>query len=130
MLHSSDNHCQTYSESLFVHQLVMATFKQNIGMQIKRKHLSESPTTPNVPGDHHLKVPKLMEGEQSCPQTLKPNGEQDNVTPVTTTGVAGNVILEDLNMHSAPVNGVGLDNQTMQPITNPEKPADVGANVH
>ncbi|XP_061352362.1 AT-hook motif nuclear-localized protein 9-like isoform X1 [Gastrolobium bilobum] len=85
-------------------QLVMATFKQNISKQIKRRCLSGSSTAPNMPGNPDsvrvdLKVPKLIEGERSFPSptsglrpTATTNVEPDHVIPATTNELADNVI--------------------------------------
>ncbi|RDX58711.1 AT-hook motif nuclear-localized protein 9, partial [Mucuna pruriens] len=123
-------------------QLVMASFKQNISNQIKRKQLSESSDAIIMPSNSdserdQLKLPKLAEGEQSCPSppatgpepTTTTNGVADNVFPVTSNGVSDNVIPPDQNLHSASVNGVDLDSQTPQPVTDQRTSADVNASV-
>ncbi|XP_061352363.1 AT-hook motif nuclear-localized protein 22-like isoform X2 [Gastrolobium bilobum] len=86
------------------YELVMATFKQNISKQIKRRCLSGSSTAPNMPGNPDsvrvdLKVPKLIEGERSFPSptsglrpTATTNVEPDHVIPATTNELADNVI--------------------------------------
>ncbi|TKY67121.1 AT-hook motif nuclear-localized protein 9 [Spatholobus suberectus] len=123
-------------------QLVMATFKQNISNQIKRKQLSESSNAPIIMANPNserdqLKVPRLTEGEKSCPSPttgLEPtatttNGVADNVFPATSNGVADYATPPDHNMLPVSVNGVDLDCQTPQPVTDQRITADVNASV-
>jgi len=98
-----------------VHQLVMATFKQNINSQFKRKQLlefSNGPLMLESPDSERgkTKVQKLTEGDKNCssppPTELGPttvsNGVADNVFSITPNGIADNVF-------SATSNGV-IDN--------------------
>ncbi|KAJ1408417.1 AT-hook motif nuclear-localized protein 9-like [Sesbania bispinosa] len=81
----------------------------------------------------HLKVPKLMEGEQSYPSpisAIRPaatttNGVADKAIPATTDVVADYVNPDDNNVHSDSVSGVDLEYQILQPSTDQRTPADV-----
>ncbi|XP_027348241.1 AT-hook motif nuclear-localized protein 7-like [Abrus precatorius] len=122
-------------------QLVMATFKQNISNQIKKRLLPESSNAPNMPDIPDLerdppKVQKLMEGVQSSPSPKSEHGPTEttndiveNVNSATTNEVADNVIPADDNMHSASVNGVDLECHIHQPITDKGTSADTDASV-
>ncbi|XP_020992836.1 AT-hook motif nuclear-localized protein 11-like [Arachis duranensis] len=130
-------------------QLVLATFKQNISNQIKKRYSSD-PSSDGVPyaaaagvgielnipdssrGSH--KVLKLSLQEHSFPSPpgrtnavqdgvtiVTTNDISDNVIPTTTNGVSNNVIHEDLNMHSSSIeDAIDLDQTT--------SPADVDTN--
>ncbi|KAF1894059.1 hypothetical protein Lal_00003976 [Lupinus albus] len=124
----------------FMHQLSVATFKQNIiSKKVKRKLSIESPNVP-VNQDSleaQQNVPKLMEGEQSLvsptsgpmPAT-SPNGAPDNAVPATTNAETNTCTdHESLDMNSVSDNGVGLENQTMDPITLQSKVEDVDVNA-
>nr|XP_029150753.1 AT-hook motif nuclear-localized protein 11 isoform X2 [Arachis hypogaea] len=124
-------------------QLVLATFKQNISNQIKKRYSSDPSSNgvpytaaaaiavvPDIPdssrGSH--KVLKLSLHEQSFPSPprttnaiqdgvtiVTTNDIADNVIPTTTNVVTNNVIAEDLNMHSSSIeDAIDLD-QTASP---------------
>ncbi|XLU92200.1 hypothetical protein S245_006552, partial [Arachis hypogaea] len=123
--------------------LVLATFKQNISNQIKKRYSSDPSSNgvpytaaaaiavvPDIPdssrGSH--KVLKLSLHEQSFPSPprttnaiqdgvtiVTTNDIADNVIPTTTNVVTNNVIAEDLNMHSSSIeDAIDLD-QTASP---------------
>ncbi|CAL0311225.1 unnamed protein product [Lupinus luteus] len=122
-------------------QLSMATFKQNIiSKKVKRKLSIEYPNVPcnqDSVVETQQNVPKLMEGEKSLASPTSgpmpatpPNGATDNAIPATTNGESDTCVdHDDLDMNSVSVNGVGLENQTMDPITLQGKVADVDVNV-
>lgn len=143
MLHSSVNNYQTMSEPLFINQLIVASFKQNIRKEIMRRHSAgSSAAAPNMSTSNPdlervpLKVPNTIEGEQNCSSLtsrLVPttNRVPDNVIPATTTigVVSDNVIPANQNMQSASVNGVCVDRQALKPITDQSIAADDNASV-
>jgi hypothetical protein len=99
-------------KSLFFHQLVLATFKQTISNQIKRKHSSMASTASNMLArENNSKVPKLTtEGEPSClTATTNTNGAiaEDNVTIVAD---------ESVQPDSIDRNGIDLESQTPEPV--------------
>ncbi|XP_047179598.1 AT-hook motif nuclear-localized protein 11-like [Vigna umbellata] len=121
-------------------QLVMATFKQNISSQFKRKQLlefSNGPLMLESPDSERrkMKVPKLTEGEKSCSsqptelvRTTVPSCVADSVFSGTPNGVADSAT----NMHSACVIGVDMDNQAPQSASDDsdqKTSAEVNANV-
>lgn len=125
-------------------QLIVASFKQNISKEIMRRHSAgPSAAAPNMSTSNPdlervpLKVPNTIEGERNCSSLtsgLVPTNNilPDNVIPAMTTigVVSGNVIpANQINMNSAPVNGVGVDSQAMQPITDQSIAADDNADV-
>ncbi|XP_052115631.1 AT-hook motif nuclear-localized protein 11-like isoform X2 [Arachis duranensis] len=128
---------------LLRYELVLATFKQNISNQIKKRYSSDPSSNgvpytapaaiavvPDIPdssrGSH--KVLKLSLHEQSFPSPpgttnaiqdgvtiVTTNDIADNVIPTTTNVVTNNVIAEDLNMHSSSIeDAIDLD-QTASP---------------
>ncbi|KAL5056198.1 hypothetical protein RYX36_036880 [Vicia faba] len=102
-------------------QLILATFKQNISNQIKRKYSSPTSTAPNMvtnqdsSSDDILKVPRLtLEGEPSCLRataTKKTNGvagADDNVKVETTTNAQSDFVGDGV---------IDLDSQTtLEPV--------------
>ncbi|KAL9296833.1 hypothetical protein ACSQ67_022729 [Phaseolus vulgaris] len=125
-------------------QLVMATFKQNMNTQIKRKQLfgfSNVPLMLESPDSERgkLKVPKWTEGEKSCssppPTGLEPTTVPDcvaeNVFSATPNGGTDNGITPH-NVHSACFIGVDMDNQAPQSASDDsdqKTSADENANV-
>jgi flagella basal body P-ring formation protein FlgA len=119
-------HCHTL-KSLFFHQLILATFKQTLSNQIKRKHSSVAATAPNMltnqdsARENNSKVPKLItEGEPSCltATTTNTNGVivEDNVTIVADENVQSDSIRR---------NGIDLESQTPEPV---KRSPDIDAN--
>ncbi|XP_022642988.1 AT-hook motif nuclear-localized protein 7-like [Vigna radiata var. radiata] len=121
-------------------QLIMATFKQNMSSQLKRKQLLEFSNGPLIlesPNSEigKMKVPKLTEGEKSCSSpatelvpTTVPNCVADNVFSATPNGVADSAT----NVHSACVIGVDMDNQAPQSASDDsdqKTSAELNANV-
>ncbi|KAK7341943.1 hypothetical protein VNO80_24884 [Phaseolus coccineus] len=125
-------------------QLVMATFKQTMNSQFKRKQLfgfSNVPLMLESPDSERgkMKVPKWTEGEKSCssppptglePTTI-PDCVADNVFSATLNGGTDNGITPH-NVHSACFIGVDMDNQAPQSASDDsdqKTSADVNANV-
>ncbi|CAL5212230.1 unnamed protein product [Lathyrus oleraceus] len=112
-------------------QLILATFKQNISNQIKRKYSSPTSTTaPNMvtnqdsSSDNNLKVPRLtVEGEPSCLRataTKNTNGvaeRDDNVKGErTTNGVSESENITNVQSDSVGDGVIDLESQTLEHV--------------
>ncbi|OIW15800.1 hypothetical protein TanjilG_04335 [Lupinus angustifolius] len=90
-------------------QLIVASFKQNTSKKTMK-----------------MQVPSIVEATRIPAENLI----HATTTTTTTIGVSDNVIVANQNMKSEPINGVGLDIQAMQPITDQSiGAADNNANV-
>ncbi|XP_073225814.1 AT-hook motif nuclear-localized protein 1-like isoform X2 [Cicer arietinum] len=116
-------------------QLVLATFKQNISNQIKRKYSSsQTPTTPDSTRDN-LKVPKLtiegdIEGDNNVTNTNDVTVADNNVKVETTIDNVTTIVVGDENVQSDYVGGgIDLDNKALEFVTTDHKTcSDVDAN--
>ncbi|XP_058759371.1 AT-hook motif nuclear-localized protein 9-like [Vicia villosa] len=104
-------------------QLILATFKQNISNQIKRKYSSPTSTTvPNMvtnqdsSSDNNLKVPRLtLEGEPSCLRATATKKTNDVTVAVADDKVKGETTTNGQS-DSVGDGVIDLDSQTMEPV--------------